>query len=1350
MSSIALGTSSSSSSSRDLFISASANRYSHIADWASLSTTPSTFPTVRDDESISILAYGSNRSIALSYNLGESSSNYRGISELLSTPFTSSVTCLKFFHTNDARRVAFLAGAGNGQAAIWVGTYDETSSKEARGLWKPISWKMVAEINIKGAGTVQAIGVLRDRPDLRVKGGFEDKEATLAVGTSNGEITIWSLPYAALQEDQASSSGSSQLSLLQTITASKADLNKALPLDIAFALLPSKDSRASSLLMATACTDRKIVFWVKEESDHFVKALTLPGHDDWVRSLDFSAPFPLTGSSDGGSQFNLASAGQDGSVRLWRLRPSSSASVSNETTTSAKTSQAACSQSDAFDLLAKQVEDEASQQHDSTGSYLSNKTHLIETRGAIWSINFDALLTGHESWVTGARWQPPMLTADGQSDQGAALLSASVDNSIILWTPSELSAQSSSTNSRLTSPSLSTKEATSSLWLPSQRFGELGVAGAGALGMFGALWSPHWHHPTAQQTILSHAWAGAVHLWAHDQETRKWETQPAITGHGSAVKSARWSPEGDWFLTASLDRTARLFGEFVRSSSSKDSSLTRTWHELARPQTHGYDICSAAWLDDLSFASAADEKVARIFAAPQGFVQTVQRLGANKRLAMSTDGRSQKRNRWNVLAVNLPTADHARNLRHLEGPITTAVQQTCSSKHKRLLIVLCSTLFDNLNAGYDSSSLSMSFKEVESLLAWCYGRAWAAAVQKDDLLIDVDVLLCGDGKAPSLIRDLGSEEGGAQYLWAVKEPSAMLPFLLSQKPRAGATLYPEFLRPSQSSAATATGSSTSEDSEVFPRQRVIALGGTFDHLHVGHKIFLSMAALIATERIIVGVTGDSMLAKKTNLHLLEPIEERIAAVDDFIRRFRATMMSPLKQDVVPLADVCGPAGSETDLQALLVTEETISGADFIAKTRDERGLGALERYVIGVVGAQGENDVKGEDAAALAAAKVGSTGIRKWLDGQSAEVQATLRRRRKAEMRRQRQLQSGGSAMAARPMAASVPALGLSNRAIFEGESAQEEVNELGRAVPPQADQSPTGDLVLHRPPVEEELLVSTLWPELDKLYGHGYELLTVDTSPVDESAKVDGKNKRSGSRYIATTCKSTTPEHSLVRIYDGWDNWREVAALKGHSLSITRVRFSLDGNWILTVSRDRSWRLYRLAPTSDTSSEEVQFVDFASKEGAHARILWDATWSLDSRTFATASRDKSVKVWRIASSKLLAAPSKEAKDDEEEKVELMATVSRLPDAVTALAFDVANRLAVGLENGDVYIYQYSASSGSLEKVVNLERHHALPVNELSWRPLPLEEEEEDVEEIQGHGLLLSAGEDGAVRLVEV
>lgn len=39
----------------------------------------------------------------------------------------------------------------------------------------------------------------------------------------------------------------------------------------------------------------------------------------------------------------------------------------------------------------------------------------------------------------------------------------------------------------------------------------------------------------------------------------------------------------------------------------------------------------------------------------------------------------------------------------------------------------------------------------------------------------------------------------------------------------------------------------------------VVLGGTFDRLHVGHKILLSEAAMRAQKRLVVGVTDVNMI-----------------------------------------------------------------------------------------------------------------------------------------------------------------------------------------------------------------------------------------------------------------------------------------------------------------------------------------------------------------------------------------------------------------------------------------------------------------------------------------------------------
>jgi elongator complex protein 2 len=63
--------------------------------------------------------------------------------------------------------------------------------------------------------------------------------------------------------------------------------------------------------------------------------------------------------------------------------------------------------------------------------------------------------------------------------------------------------------------------------------------------------------------------------------------------------------------------------------------------------------------------------------------------------------------------------------------------------------------------------------------------------------------------------------------------------------------------------------------------------------------------------------------------------------------------------------------------------------------------------------------------------------------------------------------------------------------------------------------------------------------------------------------------------RLVATACKATTVEHAVVRIYET-ETWQPFGQpLEGHSLTVTRIAFSPGDRFVLTVSRDRSWRLY-------------------------------------------------------------------------------------------------------------------------------------------------------------------------------
>lgn len=62
----------------------------------------------------------------------------------------------------------------------------------------------------------------------------------------------------------------------------------------------------------------------------------------------------------------------------------------------------------------------------------------------------------------------------------------------------------------------------------------------------------------------------------------------------------------------------------------------------------------------------------------------------------------------------------------------------------------------------------------------------------------------------------------------------------------------------------------------------VVLGGTFDHLHDGHRLLLSVACLLCHEKITVGLTDGNLLKNKVLKELLESFEERKRAVQEFI------------------------------------------------------------------------------------------------------------------------------------------------------------------------------------------------------------------------------------------------------------------------------------------------------------------------------------------------------------------------------------------------------------------------------------------------------------------------------------
>ncbi|XP_026327157.1 bifunctional coenzyme A synthase isoform X2 [Hyposmocoma kahamanoa] len=140
------------------------------------------------------------------------------------------------------------------------------------------------------------------------------------------------------------------------------------------------------------------------------------------------------------------------------------------------------------------------------------------------------------------------------------------------------------------------------------------------------------------------------------------------------------------------------------------------------------------------------------------------------------------------------------------------------------------------------------------------------------------------------------------------------------------------------------GEDVANDQQPVKQYEYVALGGTFDRLHNGHKILLSQAVLRSTKHLTVGVTDVNMIQSKKLWELIEPVEKRIAAVLEFV----IDINPDLEYCVLPIQDIYGPTKDDPKYQMLVVSEETIKGGVKVNEKRVENGIPKLDTYVIGL------------------------------------------------------------------------------------------------------------------------------------------------------------------------------------------------------------------------------------------------------------------------------------------------------------------------------------------------------------------------------------------------------------------
>ncbi|KAL9583174.1 MAG: hypothetical protein Q9212_002856 [Teloschistes hypoglaucus] len=198
----------------------------------------------------------------------------------------------------------------------------------------------------------------------------------------------------------------------------------------------------------------------------------------------------------------------------------------------------------------------------------------------------------------------------------------------------------------------------------------------------------------------------------------------------------------------------------------------------------------------------------------------------------------------------------------------------------------------------------------------------------------------------------------------------------------------------------------------------VAVGGTFDHLHSGHKLLLSMTALVldrttgpgsgSKPSITVGITGDELLENKKFRENLQSWDQRQAAVQIFLlaflgkdapseQDFAAREVEPGRQQrtvynllssgiairYVEIFDAFGPTVTDETITALVLSGETRAGGKAVNEKRGEKGWAPLDIFEVDVLDSSPDDGDTGKPPSQDFQNKISSTAIRQRIEQRS-------------------------------------------------------------------------------------------------------------------------------------------------------------------------------------------------------------------------------------------------------------------------------------------------------------------------------------------------------------------------------
>lgn len=136
------------------------------------------------------------------------------------------------------------------------------------------------------------------------------------------------------------------------------------------------------------------------------------------------------------------------------------------------------------------------------------------------------------------------------------------------------------------------------------------------------------------------------------------------------------------------------------------------------------------------------------------------------------------------------------------------------------------------------------------------------------------------------------------------------------------------------------------------RFKTVAVGGTFDKFHKGHRALLEKAFEVG-ERVLIGLCSDGLVEKLNKPHQTASYRQRLADLETFLSEHSFLERS----EIVVLNDVYGVTLSEGCIQALIVSKETEPTASRINEKRERLGLPPLHVITIEMISSEDHSPI---------------------------------------------------------------------------------------------------------------------------------------------------------------------------------------------------------------------------------------------------------------------------------------------------------------------------------------------------------------------------------------------------------